>query len=78
MSKEILIKSFKKYILRFCLCDYGKEEEILKNFNLEKIFNKEDIWNNRNLNVPKYKEEKDKLISFNNNLEQIFSLFNIY
>jgi len=73
LTKIILITAFKKYILRYCFCDYEKEEEILNNFNIEKIFNKIDIWNTNILNDQRFKEEKDKLISFNNNdLEQYF------
>ena len=72
LTKNILITAFEKYILRYCICDYEKEEEILRNFNIKKIFNKEDIWDNKILNNPKFKEEKDKLISFNNDLEQYF------
>jgi hypothetical protein len=73
LTKIILITAFKKYILRYCFCDYEKEDEILNNFNIEKIFNKIDIWNTNILNDQRFKEEKDKLISFNNNdLEQYF------
>ena len=74
LSKDILINALKKYILRYCFCDYETEDEILKNFDIEKIFNKEDIWEKRILKDPKLKEEKDRLISLNNNnnLEQYF------
>jgi len=74
LSKDILIKAFKKYILRYCFCDYETEDEILKNFKIEKIFDKKDIWDNKILKDPKLKEEKDRLISLNNNknLEQYF------
>ena len=59
--------------MRYCFCDYEKEDEILNNFNIKKIFNKIDIWNTNILNDQRFKEEKDKLISFNNNdLEQYF------
>ena len=62
--------------MRYCYGDYEKEEEILKNINAEKIFNKEDIWDNNIYNAPKYQEEIKKLIDFNNNgkdnLEQYF------
>ena len=56
--------------------ELDKEEEILNNINSKKIFNKEDIWDNKIFNDTKFKEEYNKLIEFNNNdndnLEQYF------
>ena len=76
LTKDIILKAIKKYIMRYCLGDYEKEEEILKNINSKKIFNKEDIWDNKIFNDTKFKEECNKLIEFNNNdndnLEQYF------
>ena len=76
LTKDIILKSIKKYIMRYCFGNYEKEEEILKNMNAENIFNKEDIWDNKIYNDPNFKEEIIKLINFNNNskdnLEQYF------
>ena len=76
LTKDIISSAFIKYIMRYCFCNYEKDEEILKNLNSNIIFNKEDIWGNKIFTNPKFKEEMNKLIDFNttssDNLEKYF------
>ena len=60
--------------MRYCYNNYEKDDEILKNFDLKKIIETEDIWDNEIYNDPKFKEEMNDLIKFNDdnidNIEQ--------
>ena len=71
---ENIANASKIYILRYCYNNYEKDDEILKNFDLKKIIETEDIWDNEIYNDPKFKEEMNDLIKFNDdnidNIEQ--------
>ena len=83
LGEEILKNSIKKYIMRYCLGDYEKNEEIFNNYNIEKMMLKEDIWDNEIFKDKRFGEEKDKLKELNkddnNYLENYFlcEIFNI-
>ena len=77
LTEDIILNAFEKYILRYCYCDYEKDEEILNNLNAKKIFNKEDIWDKKLFNNSIFQQEMNKLLfDFNknnsDNLEQYF------
>ena len=74
LDKDSIANASKIYILRYCYNNYEKDDEILKNFDLKKIIETEDIWDNEIYNDPKFKEEMNDLIKFNDdnidNIEQ--------
>ena len=76
LTKDKISAKAKIYIIRYCYNDYEKEDEILKNFDIKKLFEHEDIWDKDAFNDPKFEEEKKNLIKFNDdnvdNLEQYF------
>ena len=76
LTKDKISAKAKIYIIRYCYNDYEKEDEILKNFDIKKLFEHEDIWDKDTFNDPKFEEEKKNLIKFNDdnvdNLEQYF------
>ena len=75
LDKDSIANASKIYILRYCYNNYEKDDEILKNFDLKKIIETEDIWDNEIYNDPKFKEEMNDLIKFNDdnidNIEQL-------
>ena len=66
IKEDILIEAIKKYFLRYCLGDYEKEVDILKNMNIDKIFRKSDIWDKNIFKNIKFEEESKALIRLNN------------
>ena len=74
LNKDLITKAAKRYILRYCYNDYEKDDEILKNFDMKKILECEDIWDKGIYNDSKFKEEMKELIKFNedniDNIEQ--------
>ena len=76
LNKNTCITSVKRYILRYCFGDYEKEDEIFKNFSIEKIFTKKDIWDKNVFENKKFTEEIEKLKSLdegnNKYLEKYF------
>ena len=81
LDENIIENAIIKFLLRYCLGDHENSEEILKNMNIDKIFLKEDIWDEKILNDKKFQEEIKKLKSLNNGnnkfLEKYF-LSNIF
>ena len=63
LKEDILIKSIKKYIIRYCLGDNNGKDPILKKVKFEDIFNKIDIWGEAIFNDEKFKDESRALIS---------------
>ena len=66
LNEEILLNSFKKYILRYCIGNNQNKNEIKNNIQLEKILNKEDIWEEKIFKDEKFKEESKELEKINN------------
>ena len=64
INKEKLSNAVKKYYLRYCLGDYEKKEDILKNMDMDKII-KDDIWEEEILKKEQFKEEFEKLKTLN-------------
>ena len=83
LNEDILKNGIKKYIMRYCIGDYEKSNEILKNFNVENMLLKEDIWDNEIFNDKRFNKEKEMLKDLNkdenNCLENYFlcDIFNI-
>ena len=76
----VISKAAKKYLMRYCLGDYDKKENILKNMKIDKMLLKKDIWEEKIFINPKFKEESDILNNLNiendNYLDKYF-LYNI-
>ena len=64
INKEKLSNAVKKYYLRYCLGDYEKKEDILKNMDMDKII-KDDIWEEEILKKEQFKKEFEKLKTLN-------------
>jgi len=80
ITKKDISKATKKFVMRYCLGDYDKKENILKNMKIDNMFLKRDIWKKEIFNSPKFKEDCEKLKSLNiendNYLDNYF-LYNI-
>ena len=63
LKEDLLVKSIKKYIIRYCLGDNNGKDPILKKVKFEDIFNKIDIWGEAIFNDEKFKDESRALIS---------------
>ena len=71
-------KATKKYLMRYCLGDYDKKENILKNMKIEKMFFKKDIWEEKIYFNPKFKEEYEKIIKLNNDNDNYLDKYFLY
>ena len=60
-GKEIIPNAFKKYILRYCLGDYKKEDDIKINCNIDKFFGRADVWDEKIFNDKEFKNEIEEL-----------------
>ena len=80
IKEDDISKATKKYLMRYCLGDYDKKENILKNMKIDKMILKKDIWEEKIFNNIKFKEDCEKLSKINiendNYLDKCF-LFNI-
>ena len=65
LNEDLLIKTLKKYIVRYCLGDNSGINNWY-NIKLDDEFNKIDVWDKNIFNNEKFKEDKNKLISINN------------
>jgi hypothetical protein len=68
IDKEKISNAVKKYYLRYCLGDYEKKEDILKNMDMDKLM-KDDIWEEEILKKEQFKNEfkELKILNGNNN-----------
>jgi len=71
-------KATKKYLMRYCLGDYDKKENILNNMKIEKMFLKKDIWEEKIFTNPKFKEECEKLKKLNNENDYYLDKYFLY
>jgi len=80
IKNDVICKATKKYFMRYCLGDYDKKENILKNMKIDKMLLKKDIWEEKIFINPKFKEESEFLNKLNiekdNYLDKYF-LYNI-
>lgn len=80
IKDDVISKAAKKYLMRYCLGDYDKKENILKNMKIDKMLLKKDIWEEKIFINPKFKEESEILNNLNiendNYLDKYF-LYNI-
>lgn len=65
LNEDLLIKTLKKYIVRYCLGDNSGINNWY-NIKLDDEFNKIEVWDKNIFNNEKFKEDKNKLISINN------------
>jgi len=65
IKADVISKAAKKYLMRYCLGNYDKKENILKNMEIEKMISKRDIWEKQIFNHSKFKEECEKLKKLN-------------
>jgi hypothetical protein len=80
IKKDEISKAAKKYLMRYCLGDYDKKENILKNMKIDKMLLKKDIWEEKIFINPKFKEESEilkKLNIENDNYLDKYFLYNI-
>jgi len=75
---DVISKATKKYLMRYCLGDYDKKENIFKNMKIEKIFLKKDIWEEKIFIDPKFKEECEKLIKLNKENDYYLDKYFLY
>jgi hypothetical protein len=77
IDKEKISNAVKKYYLRYCLGDYEKKEDILKNMDMDKLM-KDDIWEEEILKKEQFKNEfkELKILNGNNNNYLINYLLN--
>jgi hypothetical protein len=75
LKEDIMINSIKKYILRYCIGSDIDNNNIFKNCDLEKLVNKEDIWNNKIYQDDKFKVEFEKLKELNDEENNIMKYF---
>jgi hypothetical protein len=75
LKEDIMINSIKKYILRYCIGSDIDNNNIFKNCDLEKLVNKEDIWNNKIYQDDKFKLEFEKLKELNDEENNIMKYF---
>ena len=81
IKKDVISEATKKYLMRYCLGDYDKKENILKNMKIDKMFLKRDIWEESIFKDLKFKEECEKLKKLNNendNYIDKYFLYNIF
>jgi hypothetical protein len=78
IKKDEISKAAKKYLMRYCLGDYDKKENILKNMKIDKMFLKKDIWEEKMFNDPKFKEESEKLKKLNNENDNYIDNYFLY
>jgi hypothetical protein len=80
IKDDVISKAAKKYLMRYCLGDYDKKENILKNMKIDKMLLKKDIWEEKIFINPKFKEESEilkKLNIENDNYLDKYFLYNI-
>ena len=80
LKKNVISKATKKYLMRYCLGDYDKKENILNNMKIDKMFLKKDVQEKEIFNAPKFKEESEKLKKLNienNNYIDKYLFYNI-
>ena len=67
LNKDILSEVVKKYYLRYCLGDYETKNDILKNMDINKIFAKKDICEEKLFSKENSKKEIEDLKTLNQN-----------
>ena len=75
LNEEILLNSIKKYILRYYIGNNQNKNELYKNDQLDKILNKEDIWEDKIYKDEKFKEESKELLQINNEQNLLMNYF---
>jgi hypothetical protein len=66
LNDEVLTNAFKKFILRYYLSDNSNNLLEYMTNSFADMFNKIDIWSNLIFKDERFNEEKDKIISINN------------
>jgi hypothetical protein len=67
IDKEKLSNAVKKYYLRYCLGDYEKKEDILKNMDMDKLMKDDNIWEEEIIKKDQFTKEFEKLKTLNGN-----------
>jgi len=75
---DVISKAAKKYLMRYCLGDYDKKENILKNMKIEKMFLKKDIWEEKVFVSAKFKDDCEKLKNLNNENDNYLDKYFLY
>ena len=75
LKENIIINSIKKYILRYCIGNHTDKKDILQKIENGKIFNKEDIWDDKIYKNEKYKEEVEQLMGLNDDENSLMKYF---
>jgi hypothetical protein len=66
ITKDVLINTMKKYILRYCINDHQNNNDILNKYrNIDDIINRKDIWEEKIISDSRFEEECRKLKTIN-------------